>query len=187
MWPVAGSQPERSANWSIETIYLLLPRRRGGGGDFFYYTLVYYGNSSSRLNVCSFSAAAPEKAEGSRCKRFHSISGAPIVLCRPARGHRSLKPSLLRSFAPSNSCAAHKLSDFPLALISIDGPLSIAKLLSQNLNHNQSRSQSFARKLRARPETERERKEKAEKAKLFNDVKYKVFCLVAGASNLSKL
>lgn len=92
-----------------------------------------------------------------------------------------------RSFAPSNSCAAHKLSDFPLALISIDGPLSIAKLLSQNLNHNQSRSQSFARKLRARPETERERKEKAEKAKLFNDVKYKVFCLVAGASNLSKL
>lgn len=46
----------------------------------------------------------------------------------------------------------------------------------------------------AKPETEKETetvgeqgKKIAEKAKLFNDVKYKVFCLVAGASNLSKL
>jgi len=145
MWPVAGSQPERRANWSIATIYLLFASP--GGRDFFYYALVYYGNSSSRLSACS------------------SVSFIFFFLVWQYQGIPFNQLSATEILSPFWSL----LNSWALPLPPIDGQLSIAKLPSQSLNHNQSRSQSLAGKLPRKPREElqnrRQRTEKESKKK----------------------
>lgn len=178
-WQAANQSVEKS-----EALQLFICRSsRGRGQGFFYYALVYCGSNGLRVNVCSFQRAL--LGPGFNQLGFLGLRSdqcstrTPVHFClRPPSKRTKPQPQAQPDRLMANS---QSLSSSVGARITIKAGVCL-----------------FPESCRTRPKETGDADDgggrgpenavkNAEKAKLFNDVKYKVFCLVAGASNLSKL